>query len=98
MSKVENMTRQEAIEMIQDDIRRHHDSLSGTYRHALNMAIKALEKPDFIYCQDCKYMKEKECYKDARLGSPKEIKMFCGRTLWDFQVSPEFFCFAGEKK
>ena len=41
------MTRKEAAEMIRDDIRLHHDYLSGVYRKALRMAIDALEKlPD----------------------------------------------------
>lgn len=36
------MTREEAIKLIQDDIRLHHDYLSGKYRKALNMAIESL--------------------------------------------------------
>jgi len=42
------MTNKEAIEMIRDDMRLHHDHLSGTYRKALNMAISALEKLDSV--------------------------------------------------
>lgn len=38
------MTREEAIAMIEDDKKRHHDELSGRYRAALTMAIKALEQ------------------------------------------------------
>ena len=38
------MRAEEAIDMIQNDIKLHHDYLSGTYRKALNMAIEALEK------------------------------------------------------
>ena len=38
------MNNAEAIDMIQNDIKLHHDYLSGTYRKALNIAIKALEK------------------------------------------------------
>jgi len=37
------MTNQEAINMIRNDMKLHHDYLSGTYRKALNMAISALE-------------------------------------------------------
>ena len=37
------MTREEAIKMIQDDMRLHHDNLSGKYRKALRMAIEALQ-------------------------------------------------------
>ena len=36
------MTNDEAIKMIADDMRLHHDYLSGNYRKALNMAIEAL--------------------------------------------------------
>ena len=41
------MTREEAIKMIQDDMRLHHDYLSGEYRKALRMAIEALTKPNY---------------------------------------------------
>ena len=37
------MTNQEAVEMIRNDIKLHHDALSGKYRKALSMAISALE-------------------------------------------------------
>ena len=40
------MTREKAIEMIQNDMKLHHDYLSGAYRQALNMAIKALKAMD----------------------------------------------------
>ena len=59
------MTPQEAIEMIRDDMRLHHDYLPGTYRQALNMAVTALEKLDSVppaqpnnqvnLCDSCKY-------------------------------------------
>ena len=38
------MTNQEAVEMIRNDMKLHHDYLSGQYRKALNMAIDALLK------------------------------------------------------
>ena len=38
------MTNQEAAEMIRNDMKIHHDYLSGQYRKALNMAIDALLK------------------------------------------------------
>lgn len=40
------MTNNEAVKMIKDDIRLHHDSLSGAYRQALNMAVEALKFRD----------------------------------------------------
>ncbi len=49
------MTREEAIGMIKDDMRLHHDYLSGNYRKALRMAISALEQPEIIRCKDCEH-------------------------------------------
>lgn len=40
------MTRQEAVLMIENDIRLHHDYLSGNYRKALRMAISALAQSE----------------------------------------------------
>lgn len=41
-----DMTKKEAAEMIRDDMRIHHNYLSGTYRHALKMAAEELEKEE----------------------------------------------------
>ena len=38
------MTNQEAAEMLRNDMKIHHDYLSGQYRKALNMAIDAMLK------------------------------------------------------
>lgn len=43
MDGEKGMTNQEAIDMIRNDMKLHHDYLSGTYRKALNMAVDALE-------------------------------------------------------
>lgn len=40
------MTEREAIERIQNDLKLHHDDLSGQYRKALRLAIFALEKQE----------------------------------------------------
>lgn len=40
------MTNEEAIELIENDMRLHHDYLSGKYRHALRMAVDALKQAD----------------------------------------------------
>lgn len=47
------MTREEAIQMIQNDMRLHHDYLSGDYRKALRLAIEALQQPEqrWIPCE-----------------------------------------------
>ena len=57
------MTRAEAIAMIEDDKKRHHDELSGRYRAALTMAIEVLQhepktgkwedKGDYYVCSEC---------------------------------------------
>ena len=51
------MTNQEASEMIRNDMKMHHDYLSGQYRKALNMAVNALlkEQPEIVRCRDCKH-------------------------------------------
>lgn len=58
------MTREEAAKMIKDDIRLHHDDLSGKYRHALNIAIEALQQPEIIRCEERKageWIKMSDC-------------------------------------
>ena len=50
------MTNQEAAEMIRNDMKLHHDYLSGQYRKALNMAISALEsewEEMIVICDNC---------------------------------------------
>lgn len=63
------MTREEAIAMIEDDKKRHHDELSGRYRAALTMAIEALQQEpkqgkwiqakdiekEYAVCTNCKH-------------------------------------------
>ena len=40
------MENREAIERIQNDLKLHHDDLSGQYRTALRLAISALKKQE----------------------------------------------------
>ena len=50
------MTNQEAAEMIRNDMKLHHDSLSGEYRKALSMSISALEsewEEMIVICDSC---------------------------------------------
>lgn len=51
------MTNQEAAEMIRNDMKLHHDYLSGEYRKALKMAISALQMQDSKTrsCDTCKH-------------------------------------------
>lgn len=72
------MTRQEAIAMIEDDKKRHHDELSGRYRAALTMAIEALQT-DIVRCKDCKWY-ENACTffaADPFERAPMEKNDFC---------------------
>lgn len=59
------MTNEEAIRLIEDDKRLHHDYLSSEYRKALSMAIEALKAQNKgldQWCSDCKeYDSEKHC-------------------------------------
>ena len=71
------MTREEAIKMIQDDIRIHHDALSGKYRKALRIAIEALEQPEIVQCKDCrKGTVLDECYVECNLYKAIHAPMF----------------------
>lgn len=48
------MTKEEAIKMIENDKRIHHDFLSGKYRQALTMAIEALKRtPNAFPMHEC---------------------------------------------
>ena len=47
------MTREEVIEMLSDDIKNHHDYLSGQYRKGLEIEIAALEQAGT--CEGCKH-------------------------------------------
>ena len=72
------MTNQEAAEMIRNDMKLHHDYLSGQYRKALNMAVNALlkEQPEIVLCKDCKWYDEQISMCD-NCGLPREQTFFC---------------------
>lgn len=59
------MTNKEAIAMIRNDMKLHHDALSGEYRKALKMAIKALEK-----CENWTQKEEKEFDHEKKADDP----------------------------
>lgn len=52
--KTKGMMEREAIERIQNDLKLHHDDLSGQYRKALRLAISALKKQEQS-CETCKH-------------------------------------------
>lgn len=85
------MTKQEAAEMIRNDMKIHHDYLSGQYRKALNMAIDALLKKqtEIVRCKDCKY-----CSSEIKDG----IKFAKCELEHNWMPQPEWFCADGEKR
>ena len=84
------MTREEAIQKIQNDLKLHHDYLSGDYRKALRIAIEALQQPEVIRCKDCKYRNEYQF-------PPKyDIKNYCEKH--EKVTSVENFCSWAERK
>ena len=80
------MTREDAIQMIQDDVRLHHDALSGQYRKALHMAIGALLQPEIVRCRDCMHSEPSMFSKGVR----------CKLSLGYHEL--DWFCPEGERK
>ena len=80
------MTEKEAAEMIRDDMKKHHDYLSGKYRKALRMAAEALEERVPVepvrdaqtlriwYCGNCG---EFVGFEDHDESDPNEYDKFC---------------------
>jgi hypothetical protein len=56
------MTNAESIEMIQNDMKLHHDYLSGEYRKALKKAIKVMEAQKWIPCNPSELPKDKKLW------------------------------------
>ncbi len=85
------MTNEEAIKMIRDDMRLHHDSLSGTYRKALNMAIESLKQVEdtesVVRCKDCMY------YYDTGNQIPCDQGYICDYYHWE--TRPDGYCHVG---
>ena len=76
----------EAIERIQNDLKLHHDDLSGQYRKALRLAIEALKKLE----QDRWISVTKrlpEIHKDVlvtdRKVSDVYVSYYCGGGYWN---------------
>ena len=85
------VTKEEAIKMIENDIRIHHDYLSGKYRQALTMAVVALkERPKWIPCSEQLPSEKGEylvtyhpCYHDIVEPEVKVgLDTFRGKTSW----------------
>lgn len=88
------MTNQEAAEMIRNDMKLHHDYLSGQYRKALNMAVNALlkEQPEIVLCKDCKW------YKEGYNIDGKWFSRCNGSARTYGRTEPDWFCADGERK
>ena len=87
------MIKEEAIKMIENDIRIHHDFLSGKYRQALTMAVEALkEKPkgEWVGVQEyCKHLEEKTGERYAPTGLGKLI--YCNQ-CWQANDRRSAYC------
>lgn len=72
------MTREEAVARIKDHIEVHgyHEQNAVKILEALDMAIKALEQPEIIYCINCGWWNKEErvCHK---FGHNMEDHDFC---------------------
>ena len=84
------MDRKAAAEMIRNDMRLHHDYLSGQYRKALNMAIEALLQPEIVYCKDCEHY-------TSEVGNEQFALGYCP-FLKSHLVMSEGFCAWRKKK
>lgn len=90
------MTNQEAIDMIRNDMKIHHDYLSGQYRKALNIAVNALlkEQTEIVRCKDC-------CYGEPTKNGAGNDCIKCNNDdLWldgDLHL-PDWFCADGENR
>lgn len=72
--KTKGMMEREAIERIQNDLKLHHDDLSGQYRKALRLAISALKKQEQS-CETCKHGRfgDEACI-NCRVGFPNHYE------------------------
>ena len=84
------MTREEAIQKIQNDLKLHHDYLSGNYRKALRLAIEALQQPEIVRCRDCKHY----YFADNRI--PQEQRYTC--ELDGDRWKPDSYCSFAERR
>jgi hypothetical protein len=70
------MTRQEAIERIQDhiDVHKYREPEAVMILEALDMAIESLKQPEIIHCRDCKHYQEQrfECELDDERWKPDD--------------------------
>ena len=88
------MTNAEAIEMIQNDMKLHHDYLSGEYRKALKKAIKALEAQEWIPRKEWLPKKDGSYLVSGKWASGKGAVGECEysrndgyfKTSWNFDV------------
>jgi hypothetical protein len=82
------MTNAEAIEMIQNDMKLHHDYLSGEYRKALKKAIKAMEAQKWIPCNPSELPKDKKLWvTHDRWGCRYVDEVYWDMTEWSDNVS-----------
>lgn len=60
---------------------------------AYDMAIKALEQPEIVYCKDCAYSRS-----DVWLYANGSATVDCYCTRTNFKISPNDFCSKPERR
>lgn len=80
------MTREQAINLLDNLIGMVEDNQENDYDSALRTAIEALEQPEIIYCKDCKHKGTKNCVANA------------WTTIFGVTVKDDFFCGLGKRR
>ena len=86
------MTREEAVARIKDHIEIHrcHERNAVKIFEALDMAIKALEQPEIIKCEDCIYWWES--HKMCKRNKDKNHNCAC------MDCDADFYCGYGKRR
>ena len=93
------MTKEEAIKLVDDRMcygrgkwSKHHQPVIDEYWQAGEMAIKALEQPEIIYCGDCKYWHSGSC------EYPEHAVNCQDYWVGDIETEAEHFCGYAERR
>ena len=86
------MTREEAVARIKNyiEIHRYHERNAVKIFEALDMAIKALEQPEIVRCEDCIYWWES--HKMCKRNKDKNYNCSC------MDCDADFYCKNGIRR